>query len=295
MRKTLTAITIFFILTIILLSALAYSLLTDISYKEGFKLKEKTIMQNRRTIKIGVVSRYSPSLILDGYQPVIDYLSENTPYEFSLVLSKDYNDTVKQLKEGKITFAFLGDMVFVKNMEKERLIPVVCPVNKDGKPFLKAVAIVRENATIKNFCQLKDKTIALPSPSSFSYRWGILKAKECGISVSVKQFSFHHTVVLQVLNGVCDGGVVREYVAKEFEKKGIKIIDYSPSIPSPPLVALSSIDKNLLQTVRNTLLKFKPEKSESSIDREFYYGFTVPSPKIYINFQKYLKEKGIYL
>jgi len=293
MRKTLTAITIFFILTIILLSALAYTFLTDISYKEGFSLEKDTVQHKKKTIKIGVVSRYSPSLILDGYQPVIDYLSENTPYEFSLVLSKDYNDTVKQLKNGEIKFAFLGDIVFVKNMEKEKLIPVVCPVNKNGKPFLKAVAIVKDDAKIENFCQLNEKTIALPSKSSFSYRWGILKAKECGINISVKHFNFHHTVVLQVLNGVCDGGVVREYVAKEFEKKGIKIIDYSKPIPSPPLVALSSIDKNLLQTVRNALLKFKPE-NPSSIDREFYYGFTVPSEDIYRDFQKYLQEKEIY-
>ncbi len=296
MKRFFFTLIAIFVITISILSLFAYSYLSNISYKEGFSL-ESTYkdIKKKKTIKIGVVSRYSPSLIYDGYQPIIDYLNKNSDYYFELVLSKNYLNTVEQLKNKKIDFAFLGDMIFISNRKRLNLIPVVCPVNKEGKPYLKVATIVRDDSSIDNFCQLKGEKVALPSQSSFSSKWGLLKAKQCGISIKVKRFNFHHTVVLQVLNGVCTAGVVREYVAEEFKGKGIKIIDYSPPIPSPPLVTTASTDKKLIQTVQNSLLKFKGIKNSSTlIDKEFYYGFTVPDQFLYENFERFLIETGIY-
>ncbi len=285
-----------FVLSISILSFVAYYFLTDISYREGFcSLSTTKKTRKTRTVKIGVVSRYSPSLIYDGYQPIIDYLNKNSNLNFELVLSKSYLNTVEQLKNKEIDFAFLGDMVFIANRQKLNLIPVVCPVNKEGKPFLRVVAIVRDDLKINNFCQLNGKQVALPSKLSFSSNWALHKANKCKIHIKVVRFNFHHTVVLQVLNGVCTAGVVRKYVADEFKGKGIKIIEYSPLIPSPPLVTISSTDKKLIKEIQEKLLKFKGYKIKNTlIDKEFYYGFTVPSPSLYDNFEKYLKSAGIY-
>ncbi len=296
MKRFFILLIVIFVLTISILSFFTYSFLTDISYREGFYTVSETKKREKtKIIKIGVVSRYSPSLIHDGYQPIIDYLNENSNFRFELVLSKSYLSTVEQLKNKEIDFAFLGDMVFIENRKKLNLIPVVCPVNKNGKPFLKVVAIVRNDSKINNFCQLNREKIALPSKLSFSSRWALHKAKKCNIQIKVKRFNFHHTVVLQVLNGVCTAGVVRKYVADEFKGKGIKIIEHSPLIPSPPIVTISSTDKKLIKEVQEKLLKFKGCKIKNTlIDKEFYYGFTVPSPSLYDNFEKYLKSAGIY-
>ncbi|BBB32658.1 phosphonate transport system substrate-binding protein [Thermotomaculum hydrothermale] len=295
MKKFFGLLILIFILTISLLSFIAYNFLTDISYMEGFKTTPpSTTKISKKIIKIGVVSRYSPSLIYDGYQPIIDYLNENTNYYFELVLSKNYHETVSKLKNKEIDLAFLGDMVFIANRKKLNLIPVVCPVNKEGKPYLRVVLITKDDSQINNFCDLNGKKLALPSESSFSFKWGILKTKKCGIQVKIKKFNFHHTVVLQVLNGVCAAGVVREYVAEEFKEKGIKLADFSPPIPSPPLVALSSTDKQIIKEVRKKLLKFKGIKNSNRlIDKEFYYGFTIPEKSLYLKFENYLKKNGI--
>ena len=296
MKKFFILLIVIFILTISILSFFAYSFLTNISYREGFNTVSETKNREKtKTIKIGVVSRYSPSIIYDGYQPIIDYLNENSNFKFELVLSKSYLSTVEQLKNKEIDFAFLGDMVFIENRKKLNLIPVVCPVNKNGKPFLKVVAIVRNDSEINNFCRLKNKKVALPSQLSFSSKWAMLMAQKCNIQINIKRFNFHHTVVLQVLNGVCTAGVVRKYVADEFRDKGIKTIVRSPLIPSPPLVTISSTDNKLIKEIQEKLLKFKGYKIKNTlIDKEFYYGFTVPSPSLYDNFEKYLKSAGIH-
>ncbi len=294
MKKFYFSLIAIFVFTISLLFLISYKFLTGISYQEGFSLKQnRSLIKKNTVIKIGVVSRYSPSLIYDGYQPIIDYLNKTTPYRFKLVLSKNYTNTVKQLKEGKINFAFLGNIVFITNRKKLNLIPVVCPLNSNGTPFLKATIIVRDDSKINSFCQLNNKKIALPSKLSFSSKWGKLKAKQCGINAVYKEFNFHHTVVLQVLNRVCSAGVVREYVAEEFKGNGIKIIDYSPLIPSPPLVALPSSNKKLIKTVQKSLLEFKRLNTDALIDKEFYFGFTIPDKTIYDNFETFLKKSGI--
>ena len=295
MKRVFFILTIVFIIAVSMLSFFASSYLYDISYREGFReLKIKKNTKKTRTVKIGVISRYSPALILDGYQPLIDYLNRNNYYNFELVLSKNYLNTVKQLKNREIDFAFLGDMVFIENRKKLNLIPVACPINKEGKPFLRVVAIVRDDSNFNNYCQLKNQRVALPSKSSFSSHWALFMSKKCNIHIDIKRFNFHHTVVLQVLNGVCSAGVVREYVADEFKQNGIKIINYSPAIPSPPLVAVSTQDKKLIRFVQGKLLNFKGYRLKNSmIDKEFYYGFTIPSPSLYDNFEKYLRDSGI--
>ncbi len=291
MKKTYILIITVFLTTIFVFSFFYYEFLTSIETNK--KIRGSTVKQSKEVFRIGVVSRYSPSLIFEGYQPVIDYLNQKTDYHFELVPGKSYIDTINKLSSNDIQFAFLGDIVYLKERKRAKLIPIVCPLNREKKPFTFVVTITRKDSNINSLCDGKLKSIALPSENSFSSIWTIIMLKKCKKQPLIQHFKHHHTVVLEVLNGKYQAGTVRKQVANEFLNKGIKVIEKSVKIPSPPLVASPAVDKKVIEQVKKALLDFKPEQKR--IIPEFENGFTEAGYGMYSKLEEYLKKEGYRL
>tara|TARA_Y100000588_G_scaffold295758_1_gene316091 strand:+ start:720 stop:1061 length:342 start_codon:yes stop_codon:yes gene_type:complete len=49
---------------------------------------------NQTMIHFGIIARYNPVLMYRNYQPMMDYLSNRTPYQFELKLGKTYEDAL---------------------------------------------------------------------------------------------------------------------------------------------------------------------------------------------------------
>jgi len=89
----------------ILASVIIFNRLLDIEFSEKITPSEKIAAPPVKTgavYQIGVVSRFSPSLLYRGYQPLISYLNQKTPYSFELHLNKTYSEAVQELAAGKL-------------------------------------------------------------------------------------------------------------------------------------------------------------------------------------------------
>nr|MEE4267868.1 hypothetical protein [Candidatus Krumholzibacteria bacterium] len=62
----------------------------------------------REVVRIGVISRFAPNIIYQGYQPILDYLNHNGTYFYELRLSTSYQDAVDRLLSGEVAASFLG-------------------------------------------------------------------------------------------------------------------------------------------------------------------------------------------
>ena len=51
------------------------------------------------------------------YQPFIDYLNENTPYQFEIKLSRVYQDTIERLGRKEIIISFLVGLLPISGRE----------------------------------------------------------------------------------------------------------------------------------------------------------------------------------
>ena len=231
----------------------------------------------------GVISRYSPFLIYEGYQPVMDYLSENTLYRFELKLSKNYEQTIRQLAGGEVAAAFLGSYLYIKKRKPFHLRCILKPLNQNRKPYFHSVLIYSANRPLKDIADLAHKKIALPAPLSYSANWLLsdilprLGLPQSALD-SVHFFSHHNTVVYQVLKGKFDAGVVKERVARDYFHQGIRILARSPGFPSSPVVVSFKTDSALVRQIRQALLKIdisRPgcQRLLSGWDAEFRYGF----------------------
>lgn len=113
MKKIVILISILIALALITLNWFYYKNSIDISVISN----QESIVRNQSNKPVryfGVVSRYTPRGSFLGYQPIMDFLTENTPYKFELKLNTSYEGTAQQLANGEISIASLGSLVYVR-------------------------------------------------------------------------------------------------------------------------------------------------------------------------------------
>ncbi len=235
------------------------------------------------TVRFGVISRFPTNVLYQGYQPLMDYLSEETEYHFELIISRSYEETVAQLAAGEVHAAFLGSYIYITSRDEHGLEPILKPLNKDGQPFFQSVIIVHEDSDIQSVSQLRGRRLALPSENSFSGNWLL----ESGLSrngvrridlAEIEHFRHHHSVVYEVLRGNYDAGSIKDRVADEFRDQGLRVVGRSDPVPGSPVVVPSNHDPLITASITSALLNIDPDQPKyaalvSHWDPEFRNGF----------------------
>lgn len=255
---------------------------------------------NKKIVYIGVISRYPPNVIYRGYQPILDYLSDNTDFTFQLKISENYNQVIDMLLNKEVEAAFVGSFVYVEAKEKYDIKPILKPLNENFMPFSRSVLFCNDSLVINSFTELKGKSVALPAKESYSSNWftkmfltkNKIKLNELK---EVKYFPHHQSVINQVVFGYYNFGVTREYLLKNLIKNNVKIIAYSEPIPTSPIIALSYNKSLAINQLVETLLKINknnPERKNitENWDNEFVFGFTKAEDKDYNIIRDLLKN-----
>jgi phosphonate transport system substrate-binding protein len=258
------------------------------------KVDDKT-----ETIYFGVISRYSPRSIVSGYQPLMEYLTNTTPYSFKLKLSRNYLETVDQLVRGRVDFASLGNYTYINAHKNHGVRCIAMPINGDGNIENYDDIIVPLHSEIKSLSDLKGKSFAFASKQSFSSWMGIWMLKKAGVELAdlshYENLSYHDLVAEKVLRGDYDAGMVKSVVAQSFSESGIRVLARSPAIPSVPLVAATHVDTARIMIVQQSLLKLRllieaGEISTEGWDPEVANGFMVGHDSLF-NFPRQLLDE----
>ncbi len=263
-----------------------------------------------KTIYFSAITLYHPIVMYQKYQPLMNYLSENTPYRFELKLSQNYSDIIDFLKKDKVQVALLGGVTYLEARKKFKIRPILKPLGHDGKPCYRSVFITRiDKAKINTLRDLKGKSVAFASARSTSgylsplfelYSKGGISLKELKRYSNLK---YHDAVAREVLRGDYDAGAVIDSVANRFKTRGLKIIHISDPIPGLPFVVKDDISPEIVVAIKKALLSLdykKPEhrKIMEQWDEEFRYGFAEASADDYEFIRHmidYLKRSGVKL
>lgn len=256
------------------------------AYFEPAAVKETK--STKPVVYFGVISRYPPRTIYEGYQPVMDYLSNNTPYEFRLKLSNSYEETIQQLEMGEVQLAFLGTYIFLTSFQEYGLDCVLKPISEQGEPYFYGTIITREDSGIEQPEDLDGKTFAVTSQWSFTANSVQNHLRQKGIRPkSVDNFKHHTTVLQKVLQGEYDAGAVRNIVAEKHIGSGLRVIYRTPPFPGGPISVRNDCDPEIVNSVAAALLSVDVTKEEYRLmvadwDPEFRYGFIEASVEDYL-------------
>ncbi len=241
------------------------------------------VAADKPLIRFGVIPRYNPVVMYKRYQPIMDYLTQNTPYRFELKISRDYPEAVRFLKEGVTPIASLGDVTFIEASTLYGAIPILKPLNQDGSPFYRSAIIVSKNSPLQSLKDLKGKNMVFGSPHSTSGNliprymiWNSgVKLQELA---SITNLKHHDAVAKAILKGQFDAGAVKDVIANKYMSHGLRVLAYSEPLPSVPFVVRKEAPPEFIKAVKQALLKLdrnNPEhkKNMADWDDEFKNGF----------------------
>ncbi|MBI5049414.1 MAG: phosphate/phosphite/phosphonate ABC transporter substrate-binding protein [Nitrospirae bacterium] len=273
-----------------------------------FAIGSVNVADSAETVYFSAITLYHPIVMYQKYQPLMNYLTEHTPYKFELKLSQDYRDIINFLKTNKVQVALLGGVTYLEAKKEFGVIPVLRPAGKEGKPFYRCVFVTRaENKKINSLSDLKGKSIAFASKLSTAGNLAPLYHlySKAGMKLEdfsrYKNFKYHDSVAREVLRGNFDAGAVIDSVANRFKNRGLKMIDISEPIPGLPIVVRADVSPKLIDSIKKALLSLNynnPEhrKMMEQWDEEFKYGFVEAKDSDYDSIRdmiKYLSKKGI--
>lgn len=244
---------------------------------------EPLFSADKPVIYFGVIPRYNPLVMYKRYQPIMDYLTTQTPYRFELKISKDYPEAVRFLKDGVTQISSLGDVTFAEANLSYQAMPILKPLNSSGTPYYRSAIIVRSDSPIRSIKELKGRTMAFGSPHSTS---GNLIPRyllwDNGVPIqrlkSYANLQHHDAVAKAILKGQFDAGAVKDVVAEKYKSHGLRILAWSAPLPSVPFVVSKNTPPEVVAAITGALLKLdrrNPAHKElmKTWDDEFCYGF----------------------
>ncbi|RMF86406.1 MAG: phosphate/phosphite/phosphonate ABC transporter substrate-binding protein [Nitrospinota bacterium] len=222
-------------------------------------------------------------MMYQNYQPIMAYLSQHTPYRFELKLGKTYEDTVNFLRDGVVDIASFGAVTYLEAHRDFGAIPILRPLNKEGKPFYHSIIITRADSDIQRLEDLKGRSFAFASIRSTS---GNLIARldlaQAGIHLwdfsRYTNFKHHDSVAKAVLTGAYDAGSLKDVVAYKYRDKGLRFLHISEPIPSVPIAVRPDAPPAFVAAVQEALLRLDPADPQDRAlmqdwDPEFRNGF----------------------
>ncbi len=298
MGKRIYSQTVLFNVTIIILlfSLSGYGCKSEHSSKdhlENTKIDSTNAQKSpdKPIVYFGFITRYNPRIMYEEYQPIVDYLSRETPYRFEIKLGKSYQDAVEFLKNGDVQIGSFGAVTYVEAHFGFGAIPILKPLNKYGEPFYRSLIVVRDESDIRSLEDLNGRSFAFASVHSTSGNL-IPRYNMAKVGVSIKNLKnyinlkHHDSVAKAVLSGEYEAGAVKDIIGNKYLSKGLRILHESEPIPSVPLVVRADCDPKLIESVKRALLKIDITQTEyrqlvSNWNEEFSYGFAETSDEDY--------------
>ena len=204
------------------------------------------------------------------YKSLILIIEKLTGFEINTIKVTDYNAAVEAMRAGRADIAWYGGKTYIKAAEiadAEAFAAGVRPGEKNASYF--TYFVVKADSQIKNFSDVKGKTLALNSIGSTSGDL-IPQVELSKISLSttnkgdlknVFYAGSHDACLLSVLNNQADvcGMSSRNFDARltdgTFKMDQVRIIHRSDPVPPPPLAYSKKIPLEDREKIKKAVLE----------------------------------------
>lgn len=249
----------------------------------------------------GVVTNAERFPPVAGSKPLIDYLSEVTPYRVELRMGRSSEDI--ELDVGMVDFvtfpeerlveiAPLGVLSYCLADERFGAVALVQSVNDEGEPRERMVFVTRTSSEVRTLADLRGRSVALgPSHSMLSHVLAVHELQNAGVSPETSNLESDDAVVDAVRSGSVDAGAVAEHVVADIADDMLRVFHESRPIPSRPLVVRADLPEPVQESLRAALLGLD-KKAMSDLDRIFRNGFAPTVEADYAPVRRMLNEQG---
>jgi len=236
-----------------------------------------------------VVPQFPGLVIHSDWTPVLDYLNENTPYHFKLVIHKNIPEFEKAFTRGEPDIAYMNPYHAVMARQAQGYRPII----RDSKRELTGILVVKKDSPYQSVKDLSGSTIAFPSPNAFAaalYMRALLHEKE-KIEFTPHYAETHSNAYRMVLLGrsAAAGGVTRTLEKERPEvEKNLRVIYQTPSTPSHPVAAHQRVPDEVISSLQNAFAKMAADETHREKLKTIL--LPIPIPADYERDYRFLEE-----
>lgn len=124
-----------------------------------------SVRQTPSIIRVGVLPDESLEILRTRYEPLLEYLSQDTGLEFQLILPSDYPDLTRLFRDREIDLAYFGGLTFVQMHKYHGAKPLVM---RDIDTRFTSYFLVKSNSQARNLKEFEGKVFSFGNRLSTS-------------------------------------------------------------------------------------------------------------------------------
>ncbi len=225
-------------------------------------------------VKLGVFPSNDPAKLQQVMNIFAEYLSETTGDEVSAIITQDYNELTKRLREGSVDIAWINTLNYVKiknDIPEMRYLATYMEKNEITgaiMPYYQSYIVSLNSSPYSSLDQLEGKRFAFTDPGSTSgYAYPNLLLQKNGIVPEeffgkIFFLKRHDRVVEALRAGSIDAGAISDgtyFTAEEHYGDILHVIMKSDPIPLDAVVAAEDFPESKMGLYRNALLAMHPD------------------------------------
>lgn len=232
-----------------------------------------------KVLIFGVHPYLNATNLIERFTPLIEYLSKQMDSHIHIRVGSSYQNHIDAIASGEVDFAYMGPASYIKLTEqKNNIIPLGRLGYADRNSFRGAI-IVRQDSSITSLKELRGKRFAFGDPDS---TLSCLVPQKLLANAGVKtddlatytHLKNHNNVALAVLMGKYDAGGVKDEIFLEYKARGLKILQWTPYIPTHIFVANPAMGKEKINQLQQLLLTVHQQPDGKKILSRIKKGIT---------------------
>ena len=187
-----------------------------------------------------------PGMTFKGYQPLIDHLTDQTPFLFRLSLGRNTDDLLRYVEERMAEVVPLGVVRYLEAHNQFGAVPLVRPLNGTASLFRIASSSSGEDSPLRSLSDLEGRSLALGSfHSTLSTLIPRNELLQAGVELEAlsafRHFDSDEAVLAEVIQGRFDAGAVSDMGAYQGgDSAGLSILHVSDPVSSPPWLSVGT-------------------------------------------------------
>lgn len=227
-----------------------------------------------KVLKVGRIPYLDPRKMVNDHQKILQYLKKELGIEDArLVLTPNYDELNKFLKEGQIDIAWHGTLNYAQARMTTGAKTVLMP-KRFNKTSYQGMIVVRSDSNINTIADLKGKSFAFVDKKSASgYFFPKMLMLENNIDPDkdisrIEYMKKHDNILYNVLYKKFDAGAVyddaRELLKNDEQRAQIKILAKTAEILNEPIMVRSGLDPEFEKKIVDAFLKLNKDNPETA-------------------------------
>jgi phosphonate transport system substrate-binding protein len=243
-----------------------------------------------KPVKIGIMPTETVKVLIEKYQPLMDYLSRKVGRPFEVHPLVSYGEIITELKSGEIDGGVLGSFTSNEAIAKIGAVPVARP-EKGGVSSYRGFIVVRKDSGYRKIEDLKGKSfefVSMGTSAGYIFPIALLKEKRIDPHAFFSHMTYagkHEIALAKVLNRESDGAAVKDLVYEKLARSDprvsaeLTVIHKSERFPDGTVLFRKGSPPALVKSVREALLGIEKDPEGNAVLKGIGADRFIPTDK----------------